>query len=100
MQNNEDIKFMQRAIQLSLKGYGHVNPNPLVGAVLVKDGKIIDEFNGAQPENMEDPMPRSMPLTMPQQAQKELHFYVTLEPCNHFGKTPCTERINEGARAW
>ena len=37
----EDIQFMQQAIALAKKGKGHVNPNPLVGAVLVKDGTII-----------------------------------------------------------
>ena len=38
-----DKKYMRRAIELAVKGEGHVNPNPLVGAVIVKDGRILAE---------------------------------------------------------
>ena len=38
-----DKKYMRRAIELAAKGEGHVNPNPLVGAVIVKDGRILAE---------------------------------------------------------
>ncbi|PKP50499.1 MAG: riboflavin biosynthesis protein RibD [Bacteroidetes bacterium HGW-Bacteroidetes-11] len=91
MQNNEDIRFMRRAIQLSLDGYGHVNPNPLVGAVLVKDGKIIGEgyhekYGGHHAE--------VNAFNHATAGSKGATLYVTLEPCNHYGKTPpCTERI-------
>ena len=39
--NEQDIKYMQRAIELAKKGAGFVNPNPMVGCVIVKDDKII-----------------------------------------------------------
>ncbi|MEZ5197920.1 MAG: hypothetical protein R2764_16505 [Bacteroidales bacterium] len=43
MDNNEDIYFMQKAIDLACKGMGHVNPNPMVGCVVVKNGKVIGQ---------------------------------------------------------
>ena len=43
MDKNSDEKYMARAIELAKRGTGSVNPNPLVGAVVVKDGKIIGE---------------------------------------------------------
>ena len=43
MDKNSDEKYMARAIELAKRGIGSVNPNPLVGAVVVKDGKIIGE---------------------------------------------------------
>jgi diaminohydroxyphosphoribosylaminopyrimidine deaminase / 5-amino-6-(5-phosphoribosylamino)uracil reductase len=91
MTNGEDIKFMQRAIELSKKGYGFVNPNPLVGSVLVKNGKIIGEgwhenFGGAHAE--------INAIKTALTSARGATLYVTLEPCNHFGKTPpCTEKI-------
>ena len=88
---NEDYKFMTRALQLAEKAKGYTSPNPMVGAVIVKNDKIIgegyhhkcgeahaevDAFNNAT-ENVEG-------ATM----------YVTLEPCSHTGKTPpCADRL-------
>lgn len=80
-----DIKYMKRAIEISKLGIGRTNPNPLVGAVIVKDNKVIGEgyheyFGGAHAEvnainnTTEDP--------------KDSTMYVTLEPCSHYGKTP------------
>ena len=43
MWNNKDIKFMRRAMDLSLRGQGRVNPNPMVGAVIVRDGRVLAE---------------------------------------------------------
>lgn len=82
---------MQRALDLSLKGSGFVNPNPLVGAVIVKNNRIIGEgyheyFGGAHAElnAIQNVRGNAVDATL----------YVTLEPCNHHGKTPpCTERI-------
>ncbi|MTI66067.1 MAG: bifunctional diaminohydroxyphosphoribosylaminopyrimidine deaminase/5-amino-6-(5-phosphoribosylamino)uracil reductase RibD [Firmicutes bacterium] len=80
-----DIKYMKRAIELSKLGKGYTNPNPLVGAVIVRDGKIIAEgyhkyFGGDHAEinafkNTKDDL-------------KGAEMYVTLEPCSHYGKTP------------
>lgn len=82
---------MQRALDLSIKGRGTVNPNPLVGAVIVKDDVIIGEgyhakFGGPHAEvNAVDSAPEGV---------EGATLYVTLEPCNHQGKTPpCSELI-------
>lgn len=82
---------MQHAIDLSLKGAGRVNPNPMVGAVLVKDGQIIGEgyhafFGGPHAE--------VNAISSAGEGVEGACLYVTLEPCNHHGKTPpCTELI-------
>ena len=84
---------MRRAIELAKKGCGYTNPNPLVGAVIVKDQRIIGEgyhekIGGLHAERnalkncIEDP--------------EGAEIYVTLEPCCHYGKTPpCTEALIE-----
>ncbi len=89
-----DQQFMQRCIQLAELGIGHVAPNPLVGAVLVHNNKIVGEgyhhqFGKAHAEvnaiNKVD-----------DELLKDCTLYVNLEPCSHFGKTPpCTDLIIE-----
>lgn len=85
--------YMRRAIELAKKGYGWVNPNPMVGAVLVKDGKVIGEgyherYGGLHAE-------RNAFANCKESAEGAT-LYVTLEPCCHTGKTPpCTEAIIE-----
>lgn len=85
--------FMRRAIELAKKGEGNTNPNPLVGAVIVKDGRIIGEgyharYGGPHAE-------RNAILSL-QESAEGAELYVTLEPCCHTGKTPpCTEAILE-----
>lgn len=85
MQKNLDQFFLKEALKLAKKGMGRVNPNPMVGAVLTKDGKIIGkgfhkEFGlpHAEIEALD------ACKTSPQGAT----LYVNLEPCSHFGKTP------------
>lgn len=88
-----DEIYMQRGIELALLGQGNVAPNPMVGAVITYDGKIIgegyhQEFGKAHAEvnaikSVEDKtlLPKST-------------MYVTLEPCSHYGKTPpCADLI-------
>jgi diaminohydroxyphosphoribosylaminopyrimidine deaminase/5-amino-6-(5-phosphoribosylamino)uracil reductase len=90
MSESEDLKFMKRAVELSKNGYGFVNPNPLVGAVIVKNGKIIGE---GYHEYFGGPHAEINALKNVVNAHNA-SLYVTLEPCNHFGKTPpCTDRI-------
>ncbi|WP_422482001.1 bifunctional diaminohydroxyphosphoribosylaminopyrimidine deaminase/5-amino-6-(5-phosphoribosylamino)uracil reductase RibD [Pleomorphochaeta sp. DL1XJH-081] len=88
--SNEE-QFMSRALELAEMGRGYTSPNPLVGAVLVKNGKIISEgyhqrYGGPHAE-----------IHALQAAGKEAEgstLYVTLEPCSHHGKTPpCCEAI-------
>ena len=91
MEENIDKKYMRMAIELAKKGEGAVNPNPLVGAVVVKDGKVVGKgyhrfFGGPHAE-----------VYALEEAGKEAcgaTIYVTLEPCSHYGKTPpCAKKI-------
>lgn len=86
-----DIKYMALALGLAEKGRGCVNPNPMVGAVIVKSGVIVGQGyhqvlggNHAEIEALLKAGPKARGATM----------YVTLEPCRHFGRTPpCTREI-------
>jgi diaminohydroxyphosphoribosylaminopyrimidine deaminase / 5-amino-6-(5-phosphoribosylamino)uracil reductase len=89
--NNHDLHFMEHALDLARKGVGLASPNPTVGCVLVKDGAIVgDGFHQyAWRDHAE--------IVALKQAGERAHggtLYVTLEPCNHTGRTgPCTEAI-------
>lgn len=88
-----DEYYMRRAIELAKKGLGFTNPNPLVGAVIVKDGEIIGE--GYHAKYGELHAERNAIASLKKSA-KGATIYVTLEPCCHYGKTPpCTEAILE-----
>ncbi len=88
-----DEKYMKRAIELALKGTGYVNPNPLVGAVIVKNNKIIGE--GWHKKYGELHAERDAFKNLTENAE-DADMYVTLEPCCHYGKQPpCTEAIIE-----
>ncbi|MBR5604478.1 MAG: bifunctional diaminohydroxyphosphoribosylaminopyrimidine deaminase/5-amino-6-(5-phosphoribosylamino)uracil reductase RibD [Bacteroidales bacterium] len=89
----QDIEYMQRAIELARRGAGFVNPNPMVGCVVVKDDVIITEgyheyYGGFHAERNA--------LTNTTADCTGATLYVTLEPCCHHGKTPpCTDIIIE-----
>lgn len=86
-----DQAYMQQALALAMQGIGHVNPNPLVGAVIVKDGQIIGQgFHAKYGEAHAERNALHACTSNPHGAT----LYVTLEPCCHHGKTPpCTQAI-------
>ncbi|MBI9059073.1 MAG: bifunctional diaminohydroxyphosphoribosylaminopyrimidine deaminase/5-amino-6-(5-phosphoribosylamino)uracil reductase RibD [Labilibaculum sp.] len=82
---------MQRAFELAKKGVGKVNPNPLVGAVIVRDDKIIGE---GYHEFYGGPHAEVNAFRSAKENVEGATMYVTLEPCSHYGKTPpCAEAI-------
>ena len=88
-----DQEYMLWAIELAKKGEGWTNPNPMVGAVIVKDGRIIGE--GYHKKCGELHAERNAIASLTESAEGAT-IYVTLEPCCHYGKTPpCTEAIIE-----
>ena len=88
-----DEFYMRRAIELAKKGRGWTNPNPMVGAVIVKNGSIIGE--GYHEKCGELHAERNAIASLTESAEGAT-LYVTLEPCCHQGKTPpCTDIIIE-----
>ncbi len=87
----KDIRFMQRAISLARKGEGLAQPNPMVGAILVRNGEIVGEgyhlfanFKHAELVAIEAAGTLAQGSTL----------YCSLEPCCHYGRTPpCTDAI-------
>lgn len=88
-----DVKYMARCISLARNGAGNVAPNPMVGAVIVHDGRIIGEgyhrkYGEAHAEV------NAIASVRDESLLKEATIYVSLEPCSHYGKTPpCAELI-------
>jgi diaminohydroxyphosphoribosylaminopyrimidine deaminase/5-amino-6-(5-phosphoribosylamino)uracil reductase len=86
-----DEYWMRQALALAERGRGHVEPNPLVGAVVVRDGRAVGEgwhrrFGEAHAE--------VNALAAAGEAAQGAALYVTLEPCCHYGKTPpCTDAV-------
>ena len=96
MSQPNDERWMQHAIDISQNGKGCVEPNPMVGCVLVKDGSLIGEgchlqFGGPHAEV------NAISNTTNNHGPESTHgatAYVTLEPCCHHGKTPpCTQAL-------
>ena len=87
----ESQDYMRRAIALAKKGEGWCHPNPLVGAVIVKDGRIIGE---GYHERYGDLHAERNAIRNLKESAEGATIYVTLEPCCHHGKQPpCTEAI-------
>ncbi|MBL8799209.1 MAG: bifunctional diaminohydroxyphosphoribosylaminopyrimidine deaminase/5-amino-6-(5-phosphoribosylamino)uracil reductase RibD [Planctomycetia bacterium] len=91
MTNIQDELWMRRALALAERGRGYVEPNPLVGAVLVRDGQNVGEgwhqrYGQAHAE--------VNAIVAAGEAARGATLYVTLEPCCHHGKTPpCTDAV-------
>lgn len=88
----EDIQFLRRAIRLAMNGRGAVEPNPMVGCVIVRDGRVIGEgvhakFGGSHAE--------PAALAACRESPRGATVYVTLEPCCHLNKKtpPCVPRL-------
>jgi len=84
-------RWMRVALELASATRGQTSPNPMVGAVVVKDGRIVG--SGAHLK-AGTPHAEVHALNMAGEQAKGATIYVTLEPCNHHGQTPpCTEKI-------
>lgn len=91
MPSQADLKFMRRALDLARSRGRTVSPNPKVGAVLVKNGRVIGEGGHSQ---YGGPHAEVLALRQAGHKAKGATLYVTLEPCSHHGKTPpCVEAV-------
>ena len=87
----DGTEYMELALTLAEKGRGEVEPNPMVGCVIVKNDKIIGK---GYHEKFGNPHAEINALKNCEESPAGAVMYVTLEPCCHFGKTdPCTEAI-------
>src|SRR5687768_2554687 len=87
-----DVKMMRRAIRLAMNGRGRVEPNPMVGCVIVRDGRVIGEgFH----EQFGGPHAEPAALAACTESPEGATAYVTLEPCCHTNKKtpPCTPAL-------
>lgn len=86
-----DEAFMALALAEAVKAVGRTHPNPAVGAVLVKNGKVI---SSGFTSPVGGPHAEAIALALAGKKAKGATLYVTLEPCNHFGRTPpCSEAV-------
>ena len=87
----DDGAWMRRALALAERGWGQTAPNPMVGAVVVRDGVVVGEGWHA---HFGGPHAEIEALRAAGERARGATLYVSLEPCNHFGKTPpCTDAI-------
>lgn len=90
----DDLHYMRLALRLAARGAGRTAPNPMVGAVLVRDGRVI-----GRGFHRKAGAPHAEVEAIDAAATADITgatLYVTLEPCNHIGRTPpCTEKILE-----
>ncbi|MEG1585737.1 MAG: bifunctional diaminohydroxyphosphoribosylaminopyrimidine deaminase/5-amino-6-(5-phosphoribosylamino)uracil reductase RibD [Bacteroidales bacterium] len=94
-QKQQDEKYMARCLQLAALGRGHVSPNPMVGAVIVHQGKIIGEGYHRKCGEAHAEV-NAIRAVGNESLLKESTIYVSLEPCSHWGKTPpCSKLIIE-----
>lgn len=90
-QNRDDLAWMTRALELAERGRGHAEPNPLVGAVVVRDQQLVGE---GWHQRYGEAHAEVHALAAAGEAARGATLYVTLEPCCHHGKTPpCTDAV-------
>nr|WP_290668102.1 bifunctional diaminohydroxyphosphoribosylaminopyrimidine deaminase/5-amino-6-(5-phosphoribosylamino)uracil reductase RibD [Ardenticatena sp.] len=95
--NSKHRTYMQRALALAQQARGRTSPNPMVGAVLVKEGRIVGE---GYHRRAGDPHAEVEALRAAGEAARGATLYVTLEPCCHYGRTPpCTKALIEAGVA-
>jgi len=97
-QSQRDMMYMRRCLQLAANGMGHTAPNPMVGCVIVKDGKVVGEgyHQRCGGYHAERNAILSLQGRERQSALEGATLYVNLEPCSHYGKTPpCADLIVE-----
>ena len=91
MSSSEDKKYMQRALDLAARAIGRTSPNPLVGAVLVKNSEIVGE---GYHRKAGTPHAEINALQAAGDNARDATLYVTLEPCSHYGRTaPCADAV-------
>jgi len=87
----DDFRYLRRALQLAKRAHGRTSPNPMVGAVVVKDGVVIGE--GFHPKAGE-PHAEVFALRAAGDQAHGADLYVSLEPCSHYGRTPpCADAV-------
>jgi diaminohydroxyphosphoribosylaminopyrimidine deaminase / 5-amino-6-(5-phosphoribosylamino)uracil reductase len=93
MTETEDIKFMRRCLELASKAEGMTYPNPMVGSVIVYEGRIIGEGYHLKPGEPHAEV-NAINSVSDKSKLKFSTLYVNLEPCSHFGRTPpCADFI-------
>jgi diaminohydroxyphosphoribosylaminopyrimidine deaminase/5-amino-6-(5-phosphoribosylamino)uracil reductase len=97
LMTHEDMNFMKQALALAKKGEGLAAPNPMVGALIVRNGQIMGEgfhlFDGIKHAEV-------IALEMAGDLAKGATLYCSLEPCCHHGRTPpCTDALIEAGIA-
>src|ERR671919_2519160 len=93
----ETTRHLLRAVELAHLVRGQTSPNPMVGAVIVKDGRVIGEGSTQPPGHAHA---ERMALAACQEDPSGATMYVSLEPCAHHGRTPpCTDAILEAGIA-
>ena len=86
-----DVDYMRRALELAARGNGLTHPNPMVGAVAVRDGEVVGEGFHPGPGQ---PHAEVFALENVPDGTPDVTVYVTLEPCAFFGRTPpCCELL-------
>ena len=94
MSSAGDCEFMLEALALAARGWGRTNPNPMVGAVIVRDGKIIGQGFHQKAGCPHAEVNAINDLRSRGENAENATIYVTLEPCSTSGRTPpCTEAV-------